>query len=87
LTTHKLPEGAYAALAGLKAQAGAAMMMLPGEDLTAGKKALAAAHGQIAQHETWAKKIVKALMASKGQTTVDTADAEWLERTFAEPSV
>lgn len=86
MTTQKLPEGAYAALAGLKAQAGAAMMMLPGEDQAAGRKALAAAHVQISQNEAWAKKIVKALMAGKEQATVDTADAEWLERTFAEPS-
>lgn len=87
INTKKLPESAYAALAGLKAQAGAAMMMLPGEDLAAGKKALAAAHAQIAQNETWAKKIVKELMAGNGQTTADTADDEWLERTFVEPSV
>ncbi len=87
MATQRLPDGAYAALAGLKAQAGAALIMLPGEDIGAGRKALAAAHAQIAQHEDWAKKIVKALMASKGQITVETADSEWLERAFAEPSI
>lgn len=86
MATQKLPESAYAALAGLKAQAGAAMMMLPGEDLAAGKKALEAAHAQISQNEIWARKIVNAIIAGKGQVTVDTADDEWLERTFAEPS-
>lgn len=87
MSTPKLPEGAYAALEGLKAQADAAMMMLPGGDVAAGKKSLAAAHAQIAQHEAWAKKIIKALMASKGQVTVVTADAKWLEHTFAESVV
>lgn len=87
MSKQKLPDGAYAALNGLKAQAGAAMLMLPGRNKAGGKNALANAHAQIAANEVWAKKIVKALMSSGGQTTVDSADAEWLERTFAESAV
>jgi RNA-splicing ligase RtcB len=89
--SNKLPDGAYAALEGLKAQAGAAMLMLPGtprEEAAKGKKALKAAHAQIAANEPWAKKIMNALMkasrAGDRQITVVTADAAWLERTFAE---
>lgn len=82
----KLPEGAYAALEGLKAQAGAAMQMFPtndGKTKADGKKALTVAHGQIAANEQWAKKIYRALSAAGGEHTVVSVDAEWLERTFA----
>lgn len=81
-----LPEGAYAALEGLKAQADAAMLMLPGESKTEGEKALAAAHAQIAENAVWARRIVAAIMAGDEKTTVVSVDAEWLERTFADPS-
>lgn len=80
----KLPDGAYEALAGLKAQAGAAMLMLPGNDVEKGKKALKTAHAQIAANEVWAKKIVSVILSGDGQITVATADDAWLERTFSE---
>ncbi|EPG9766629.1 hypothetical protein M0K88_004894 [Escherichia coli] len=81
---HKLPDGAYEALAGLKAQAGAAMLLLPGNDVAKGKKVLKIAHAQIAANEVWVKKIVSAILGGDVQTTVATADDAWLERTFSE---
>ncbi|GAB0154690.1 hypothetical protein [Marinobacterium sp. BA1] len=86
MSRQKLPDGAYAALEGLKAQADAAMMMVPGKNKAEGKKALAVAHAKIAANEEWAKKIVNAIMIGDGQKTVATADSEWLERTFTEHS-
>jgi hypothetical protein len=82
----KLPEGAYAALEGLKAQASAAVRMFPGNNVVEGKKALKTAHAQIAANEVWAKKIMRAILAGDGKTTVETADAAWLERIFSEPT-
>ncbi|WP_326430377.1 hypothetical protein VQ574_20800 (plasmid) [Stutzerimonas frequens] len=82
LSTTKLPEAAYAALDALKAQAGAAMMMLPGKDKTEGRTVLAVAHAQMEEHEVWTRKIVRALLSGKGQTNIETVDAEWLVRTF-----
>lgn len=83
----RLPKGAYAALEGLKAQAGAATATLPGNDsktVAAGRKALASAHAQMTKHSVWVNKIVKALMNNKSDVTVQTADADWLARTFTE---
>lgn len=83
----KLPEGAYAALEGFKAQAVAAMQMFPTNDtetIKQGKKALAVAHGKIAANDQWANKIYQALKASGGEHTVVSVDNKWLERTFAD---
>ncbi|MDH4602323.1 hypothetical protein [Pseudomonas syringae] len=86
-TKRKLPESAYAALEGLKAQAGAATLMLPGNDVKEGKKALKTAHAQMAANINWVDKIIKAISAAHSENTeltVVTADAEWLEQTFGE---
>ena len=86
MSDRKLPDGAYAALAGLKAQADAAMMTFPtnnAETKAKGKKALALAHVQIAENEQWATKIYRALRVAGGELTVVSVDAEWLERTFS----
>ncbi|WP_193092294.1 hypothetical protein [Halomonas colorata] len=84
MTHRKLPEGAYAALEGLQGQAKAAMAMLPGQDKAQAREALRAAQAKMAENEEWTRKIVKALTAGDGATTVETVDATWLERTFAE---
>lgn len=86
MSDRKLPDGAYDALEGLKAQADAAMMTFPTNDAKTkakGKKALAVAHDQIAANEQWAKKIHRALIAAGGELTVVSVDTEWLERTFS----
>lgn len=83
----KLPEGAYAALEGLKAQAGAAIQMFPTNDAETkkqGKAALAVAHGKIAANDQWATKIYRALSVAGGEHTVVSVDDKWLERTFAD---
>ncbi|MFG6179704.1 hypothetical protein ACGTN6_20940 [Halomonas sp. THAF12] len=84
MSVRKLPDGAYAALEGLQGQAKAAMAMLPGQDKAEAKEALRAAQAKMAANEEWTRKIVKALMSGDGTTTTETADAAWLERTFAE---
>lgn len=87
MSHERLPKGAYAALEGLQAQAVAAAATLPGNDtqtVTAGRKALATAHVQMAKHPVWVNKIVKALMNDKSGITVQTADADWLAQTFTE---
>lgn len=78
-----LPASAYAALEGLKEQADAAMQMLPGQDKAAGKAALEAAQEKMARNEPWTRKIVRAILAGDGETTIVTADIAWLERTFS----
>lgn len=85
-TIRTLPEGAYNALNALKAQAGAAMMLLPGDNKVEGRKALKAAHSDMSANEDWVKKIFKAIMKGDGQTTIVSADAAWLEKTFAPPA-
>ncbi len=65
------------------------MLMLPGESRESqaeGKRALAAAHARIRENEAWATQIVKTIMTGSEQISIDSADAEWLERTFADPS-
>ncbi|MDU8350418.1 hypothetical protein RYA05_00755 [Pseudomonas syringae pv. actinidiae] len=86
-TRRTLPDGAYEALKGLKAQAGAAMMLLPGDNKAEGRKALKAAHAQMSANDEWVKKIFKAIMNGDGKTTMDSADEEWLEKTFARPAI
>lgn len=87
MSERKLPDGAYSALEGLQAQAKVAMTLLPGSDkaqISEAKEKMSAAHSKMAQNDEWTKKIVKALMAGDGTTTAATADAAWLERTFAQ---
>ena len=84
MSNRRLPDGAYAALEGFQGQAIAAMAMLPGQDKTEAREALRAAQAKMAESEEWTRKIIKALTAGNGATTVETADATWLERTFAE---
>lgn len=90
MTAQKLPEGAYAALEGLQGQAAAATASFPGNDkktVAAGRQALAVAHEQMKANTVWVDRIVKAIMKNKLGFTVVTADAEWLESTFAEYAV
>ncbi|MDL4860730.1 hypothetical protein NPJ88_000135 [Halomonas elongata] len=82
MSNRRLPDGAYVALEGLQGQAAAAMV-LPDQDKAEAREALKAAQAKMAQNEEWTRKIVKALTAGDGATTVETADATWLERTFA----
>lgn len=86
MSKERLPKGAYAALGGLQAQAAAALILSGSnaETVAAGRKALASAHAQMAEHPEWVSKIVKALMNSKSGITVQTADADWLAQTFTE---
>lgn len=86
MSDRKLPEGAYAALEGLKEQADAAMQMFPTNDKETkkkGKQALTLAHQKMSANEQWVKLIYHALKGAGGEHTVVSVDAEWLERTFA----
>lgn len=77
----RLPSGAYAALEGLKAQAEAAMQMVPTNDKAAraaGKKALGAAQAIMKANEEWVSLIVRVLRL-EGKC-LDEVDVQWLER-------
>ncbi|MFK4136665.1 hypothetical protein ACI2KR_31005 [Pseudomonas luteola] len=78
MTTRMLPEGAYLALEGLKAQAKACM--LPKDEQ---KPALAAAQLKMMQNDIWTKTIVKELLKGKNGHTINTIDDQWLEDVFA----
>ena len=84
MSKRTLPDGAYDALQGLKAQADAAMQMTPGGDKIQAKHALGDAHRLITSNEIWVKRIIKALMHEKGKITVPDATNEWLESKFPE---
>jgi hypothetical protein len=83
----KLPDGAYAALAGLKGQAVAASLVIKafneGISEAEAKAKLWEAQKQMAQHADWTKLIVRKILSPANNTTIDDIDESWLDKTFA----
>lgn len=76
-----LPDGAYEALEGLKAQAEAAILMMTDKD--SGKAKLRLAHSKMSANDSWTRKIIRAIMTSSDKRTIDTVDNVWLEEKFS----
>lgn len=81
MTYHKLPDAAYAALDSLKKQAKASVPMDSGE---IDSELLNDAQEKMKANDAWVRKIVRALLSSKSEVTVETASYEWLESCFSE---
>jgi hypothetical protein len=76
-----LPEQAYNALKGLKAQAAAVNDQI--EKGHQCRKALSEAQQLMAASQPWTSAIVKKLMSSKEPLSVEDVDDAWLEKVFA----
>jgi hypothetical protein len=83
----KLPDGAYAALAGLKGQAAAASLLVKafneGVSEAEAKAKLWGAQKQMAENADWTKLIVGKILSPANNTTIDDIDEAWLEKTFS----
>ncbi|WP_338924494.1 hypothetical protein V0M98_33305 (plasmid) [Pseudomonas silesiensis] len=76
-----LPEQAYEALKGLKAQVAAVNDQI--EKRHQCRKALSEAHQVMEENEPWTSAIVRKLMINKEGLTIEAVDDAWLEKVFA----
>lgn len=86
-STRKLPDEAYAALAGLKGQAHSGSLMLKafieGVSDAEAKAKLWEALKQMAENAEWTKQIVRKILSPANNITIDDIDEAWLDKTFA----